>query len=519
MPTSCESGCSGDRTYKWVLFLAAVIHIVICPFTKVEESFNLQAIHDVLFHRSNLTNYDHLEFSGVVPRTFLGPLLIAGLSAPAVFICRLIGLEKIVSLFLVRFALALSVTVAYRRFVLSVQRAFGTATGIWLVLVQASQFHLVFYMSRTLPNTFALTFVLLCFAFWIDQDHFRLTLCIAFVVVVFRVELVTLLGTILFIDMFSGRLHPLNMLKWGVPAGVGSILLSFSIDSIFWQRPLWPEGEVLWYNVILNKSSEFGTEPWAWYWYSAIPRAMGVSLVLFPPALYLDPRVRTLISPALVYVLLYSFLPHKELRFVIYVFPLFNLAVARTCSWLWDRRLKSVFMAMSTLLVCFHLMGNLFMTQTLLFISSYNYPGGNALQRLHDAELYTPYASVHICNLAAQTGVSRFGELNHRWVYDKTEGLSANELLRRNFSHLIIEGRSAQSSSYLPFKSYYDIIDAVPGYSGIKFDLLSFPPLMVRAKPKLLVLRRKSLLEIAASADSKPLVVDIPSPSKTEQAR
>lgn len=32
----------GDKTYKWILFLAAVIHIVICPFTKVEESFNLQ---------------------------------------------------------------------------------------------------------------------------------------------------------------------------------------------------------------------------------------------------------------------------------------------------------------------------------------------------------------------------------------------------------------------------------------------------------------------------------------------
>lgn len=58
----------------WLLAYCAVVlsHLAYAPLTKVEESFNMQATHDFIFHGRDIGMYDHNSFPGVVPRSFAG---------------------------------------------------------------------------------------------------------------------------------------------------------------------------------------------------------------------------------------------------------------------------------------------------------------------------------------------------------------------------------------------------------------------------------------------------------------
>ena len=305
----------------WELPLVAVAaaHVVLCPFTKVEESFNLQATHDLLYHTTDLAAYDHHEFPGVVPRTFLGPLALALASAPFALAlgrrraasasapCDHLAMATVASLCAVRRA-ALNGGASAKAFVLCCVSSTISSPG------------------RTLPNTFTGIVVACATAAWLDGHWRRAIGCLTAAIVIFRAELLLLLAPLCVLVLYQRHLSFVALAKLGIGVGAAALAATVAVDSYFWRRPLWPEAEVLYFNTLLNKSGEYGTSPFHWYFTSALPRALLAAYPLAAASLALVPKARPIVLANLFFVGVYSILPHKELRFVLYAVPPLNVA-------------------------------------------------------------------------------------------------------------------------------------------------------------------------------------------------
>ncbi|KAG2381125.1 hypothetical protein LR48_Vigan11g163500 [Vigna angularis] len=468
------------QRYGYDLLLASIaaLYVLTVPYTKVEESFNVQAMHDILYHRTNLDNYDHLEFPGVVPRTFLGALLVSIIAAPFVLTASLMHLPKFYALVIVRMALGCIILYTLRFFRRQIRNKFGHQVEAFFVILTAIQFHFLFYCTRPLPNILALGLVNLAYGYWFEGRVYAALNSLIFATTVFRCDMLLLLCSIGMQLLLTKKISVWGALKHCTGMGLFCIGLTILVDSVMWKRLLWPEFEVFWFNSVLNKSSEWGTNAFHWYFTSALPRSLLAAYPLSLFGLFLDRRVRSFTFPVLAFILLYSKLPHKELRFIISSVPIFNVSASIASNRIYNNRKKMIWNLLFLTLLAL-LLVSLAGTITSFMASYWNYPSGHALKELHGIGFHhdTNEQWVHIDTFSAMNGISRFCESDLPWRYSKEEQISLEEFQPRNFTFLINEH---------PVINGFKCLFTEDGFSRVRLKS-GFPPISLVKEPKVYV--------------------------------
>ncbi|QGI75713.1 hypothetical protein CEK25_000619 [Fusarium fujikuroi] len=370
---------TSDIFLTCLLITIPLVHLLVSPYTKVEESFNIQAAHDILIYGTPTRDvyerlshtYDHFTFPGAVPRTFLGAVLLAGLGQPIV---ALVGFQH--AQLIVRGILGAANVAALLTFKSSLKRAYGSGVSAWWVVFMASQFHINYYVSRTLPNMYAFCLTTLASAFLLPQPSPHLSAArqkqaIALLVIaaaIFRSEVAVLLSTTGLYLLFTGRI------EWGV-------------------------------------------SPWHYYFTSALPKlllnpsvpALAVYALLQPGT---SRATQTLLIPNLLFVAIYSAQPHKEARFIFYVVPSLTAAAALGANFVSSRASKSIIYRGVSAAIALSVLVSFAGSTVMLLFSSLNYPGGDALQQLSyiTRDDPTPVIDVHADVLSCMTGLTLFGQ-------------------------------------------------------------------------------------------------------------
>lgn len=418
-----------------------------------------------------------------------------------------------------------------------VKRLFGMSAANFYAVFQASQFHLMYYASRTLPNSFAFGLSMYldfsprpAMRRW-NQNAYQLsrlaTLALRNLLplvgrspssrtmrgryqsaltlltiagVVFRSEIAVLLAChTVYLFLAPGiRLGMRHIIAAGVLGLAIGLSLTVLIDTFFWQssEPLWPELNGFVFNVIEGKSEEWGTQSWHFYFTSALPR------LLLNPLLYqvcipfavltsiIRRPVLDVLIPNLAFVTIYSFLPHKEWRFVVYIVPPLLAVASAGASWIWIRQSKKLTYRILALAIIASTLASYAASGGMLAVSRLNYPGADALNRLHAlASNRSGAIRVYLDPRACMSGITHFLEkgppaLNSKatvdeqdtiWFYDRTE--DEEILLQPSFwnqvDYAIVEKPERIPGSWLVLEE----VKAFAGVQAVRLATLDKPDL------------------------------------------
>lgn len=280
-----------DKLWYTLPFLVTSLHVFISPYTKVEETPALHAVHDILAHgiSSNaLQHYDHIVYPGPVARSMIPNLLLAAFTYP---LSLVMGVRQGLPLqVLIRLVQTVFFSAGLAHLSSSISRYYRSQlTSRLFLILSTTQFHIPYYAGRTLPNFMALPFALFGISLIIrpskhsSKPRLGLTI-ISLTGTIARMEIAPISLALALTLIWQRRLSVFQALSGGVYGGIIGIAMTSIIDVKFlspnsYACDWWPELSSALFNIMHGKSKDWGVMPW-WYYLSALSKLCLASIPL-----------------------------------------------------------------------------------------------------------------------------------------------------------------------------------------------------------------------------------------------
>lgn len=526
--------------------------MVVAPFTKVEESFYLHAIHDsVYIGLDHVQDFDHRTFGGVVKRSCVPAVF---LSFPLIYLeqfCSKIGLllssyrnflisfgqminkygiveaveklpnlkvsastssmvTKFETLLVVRFFLLLvcCLSLKFLHSCISTatnkKSANGRLVTIWQLMTYSLP-HLVFYLSRTLPNVMVLPMVWVSMGYFIKGDIPKSVLIMT-ISGFLRFDMIVF-AAIMTLMAWQNKL--ISLRSSIINVAIGCIMggyLSYQLDGYFWFHEDSEQNASPWnriaeldgfiFNILNGKSEQWGVEPVYAYFVKYLPKIFATNGFITPITCLcftiwglVDPikrrqldrvnydigTIHVLLWSCLSFILVLSLNGHKEWRFLMFTLPVLTLGGASMVDYTLDvvknDNFKKSFIWL--ILIGGYILGG-FATLGFTYVSSWNYPGGYIMQRLNERMYHRGIqlgqTDIHLDVGTCMNGANLFTQLRPDLQeklsvhYDKTEDVQ--ELASKRFSYWVSFGDNSPPSQP---GCAWKLVDVETAYGGLNW--------------------------------------------------
>ena len=312
--------------------------------------------------------------------------------------------------------------------------------------------------------------------------------------IIARSEVTILCATFLLLDFILSP-SPVSYFLIVFPAVLVSAILStiatMTIDTRLWNTPSFPELEALLFNVRDGHASNWGVEPWNYYLLS-IPKlllnplsvpliALTIVLTRYTSLSLIETirKPRYILIAPIIYIAGFSFLPHKEWRFIMYITPLLTTTSSISAAYLHHHRSKSLLHRLLHLILLISLPITFLASLTMTLISSTNYPGALALEHLHATQNLSS-ARVYLDIPTRMTGATLPLCTHRNWTYTKSENQTILDSIEywRDIDFAIIgslEDVPCRFGKGMEGRGEWDVIHRQKGYDGITWRIIEIP--------------------------------------------